>query len=633
MASRGVGALPALVLVIFLCTFSVSQAIDFTKCLSLSDQLNYNVCWNVSGEELYLQFKLADIGKWIGFGLGESTSGSMPGSDIVTMALVNGTQPSVVDRNAQGFFLPEEDTCQDWVLVSASQGEEGGQPLTTFQVKRKLDTQDTQDRPITTGFNKIVWAVGKSTSISYHGSTRGINAIDFLSDSMSFTNLTSLGTMFEFRMPDVVVPNQKTTYICQSFSFPVVEDAHIVAIEPIVEAHSISKEFVHHFLVHVCEPGENGTLNYWDKYQQYGECSSPLGDLDTGCVSIVYMWALGAGPLVLPEAAGYRMGTKMSYGVRHGILEVHYDNPTLVANITDNSGVRFYYTDKIRPNDAAIMSVGDVLVNFYPIPPYLPPYAPGSYYQANCPSECTSEWSHDITVFADALHMHQAGSSIWSNHWRGSEYLGLFNRVTYYQFDMQQGTVLNKVIQRGDRLNLNCVYDTTTRTAPTKFAIGSEDEMCMEFLFYYPILFSTDGSPYAFCGYVKIDGLPANSTWCGGYNLDTALKPTLTNPTVIDPLSLGADSFGETPAQCQSTSPTTTGGTGDGGGSGGTGDGDGGGLDDGDGDGDGGGNDMGFGMGFLMGALSVGGFMSLVVAIGAAVFYFFIHRRSNYQQL
>jgi len=24
----------------------------------------------------------------------------------------------------------------------------------------------------------------------------------------------------------------------------------------------------------------------------------------------------------------------------------------------------------------------------------------GSYYQANCPAECTSSWDHDINVFA-----------------------------------------------------------------------------------------------------------------------------------------------------------------------------------------------------------------------------------------
>lgn len=103
----------------------------------------------------------------------------------------------------------------------------------------------------------------------------------------------------------------------------------------------------------------------------------------------------------------------------------------------------------------------------------------------------------------DGMHMHQAGSSIWTTQWRGSENLGPFNQISFYEFDFQQITFLNKVIRRGDRINLNCVYDTSTRTSPTRFAIGSEDEMCMDYFFYYPLLFS-GYNPYVFCGYFAV---------------------------------------------------------------------------------------------------------------------------------
>ena len=91
--------------------------------------------------------------------------------------------------------------------------------------------------------------------MSYHGSNRGSDAIDFLGTESEDNNITQGAATFEFRMPNVTVPAQKTTYLCQSFSLPQVDDAHIIAIEPLIDQHAISKDFVHHFLVHVCEPG------------------------------------------------------------------------------------------------------------------------------------------------------------------------------------------------------------------------------------------------------------------------------------------------------------------------------------------------------------------------------------------
>ena len=169
--------------------------------------------------------------------------------------------------------------------------------------------------------------------------------------------------------------------------------------------------------------GINGTgkPTYWDRYQQPGQCFSPLGDLSTGkatdptrehntiftrspvgCISLLYVWAVGSNALVLPKEAGFRMGNKSSYGVRHAILEVHYDNPQITANITDNSGIRIYYTSKLRfgllavfvegggidviflfrPNDAGVMTIGDIVAQFTPIPPLLQPYALGTLLQA-----------------------------------------------------------------------------------------------------------------------------------------------------------------------------------------------------------------------------------------------------------
>jgi hypothetical protein len=38
------------------------------------------MCREVVGSEVYLEFKLEAVGKWMAFGLGEPSSGSMPGN-------------------------------------------------------------------------------------------------------------------------------------------------------------------------------------------------------------------------------------------------------------------------------------------------------------------------------------------------------------------------------------------------------------------------------------------------------------------------------------------------------------------------------------------------------------------------
>ena len=45
----------------------------------------------------------------------------MPGSDIVTGHVDSNGKTAIVDRFAEGFYMPEPDTCQDWELVSGEE--------------------------------------------------------------------------------------------------------------------------------------------------------------------------------------------------------------------------------------------------------------------------------------------------------------------------------------------------------------------------------------------------------------------------------------------------------------------------------------------------------------------------------
>lgn len=179
-----------------------------------------------------------------------------------------------------------------------------------------------------------------------------------------------------------------------------------------------------------------------------GECASPVGDVGTGCISLLYAWAVGMSSLVLPDEAGFRMGTSSPYGIRHLILEIHYDNLKRRTNVQDSSGIRIWYTPTIRKYDAAVLTLGDVVTTL----PSLPPQSI-IHYETTCPEQCTLQWNHDITVFSDFLHLHQAGTQVWSTQHRDGEYIGDMNRIDFYSFDFQQNVPVNKLIKKGDRIN------------------------------------------------------------------------------------------------------------------------------------------------------------------------------------
>jgi len=492
----------------------------------------FEVFWNVDleNEEINMAVRAHEEDAWVGFGVAEFTTGAMPGADIIMLNFGPNGEPQITDRHALTFSEPVIDKCQDWELVGGEQGD----GYTTFHVKRKFDTGDTQDRKLVEGENRVIWGIGPSNDIRYkHPSDsdhRGSTVVSFWGEPTPWNDTDPNVSTYEMTMPGVTIPSDKiTTYMCQSLVLPEVSEAHIIRIDPIVQ--KSSEGIVHHFLVHLCEP-----TSYWQKYTKAQRCSSPLGDLDSGCTQLLFAWAVGGGSLYVPEEAGFLMGTKDPHAATHVIVEVHYDNRKLTPNMIDNSGVKIHYTPEKRKYDAAMITLGDFAASL----PSIPPKQQYIEYELDCPSECTKNWPHDIHVFADGLHMHEVGSQMWSTHHRGDEYLGIFNRADFYEFDWQQLATLDKIIKPGDRINTHCAYNTMSRSTPTKFGIDSTDEMCMEFISYYPAMKNDKTEPIVWCGYLKT-GASSNGTICGTINDVIADH----NPTKKDVPGTGYYDFGE----------------------------------------------------------------------------------------
>jgi len=231
----------------------------------------------------------------------------------------------------------------------------------------------------------------------------------------------------------------------------------------------------------------------------------------------------------------------------------------------------------LRQYDAGILIVGDILVSEYNIPPLTESYA----IEAECPAICTLTWQNDINVFADMFHMHQIGSMMWSTQSRqGIKMSGFFSRVEFWDFDFQHFPRMSRVIKRGDSLNTHCIYDTSQINTSVPFGPSSSDEMCMEFMAYYPRLLVTDSdgakNVYGFCGkyrgvFNNVTGPQPNpdrkfATLCGDLQFPNSIKfdsngNSVNNPVFPDLPGGEIRLFGQLPQECSALAilpPTTS---------------------------------------------------------------------------
>jgi len=267
----------------------------------------------------------------------------------------------------------------------------------------------------------------------------------------------SSSTAIELRLADFAVPTDETTYACRRFELPIDGPHDIVAFAPLVE----DWQLVHHMILYrVAVDIDDGELCY----------PSPLDPW------VVWGWAPGGLPLELPEDIGIAVDPERD----RFVLQVHYNNPLGEAGRVDTSGVELTVAAP-REVRASIFGLGTV--DTIAIPAGVADYP----VRATCSAATTAELLPEpVHVFASWLHAHEIATAVWTEQWRDGVKLGELGRADPYDFGDQRFVPLDSVVQPGDELVTHCRYDSSSRTAPTLGGPGSQDEMCLDFLLYWP---------------------------------------------------------------------------------------------------------------------------------------------------
>ncbi|KAI8852729.1 PHM/PNGase F domain-containing protein [Chytridium lagenaria] len=385
--------------------------------------------------------------KWIAFGLSEM--GGMTGADIYILRQYENSSYYMQDSFSASFSTPTVDASQDVTLILPP---EPSDTFTVFTFRRPVVSCDSNDLSIERDARvPVIWAFGDSSrGISKHAmSDRGSSEVILwdvtatLSTPPPPSNLRSI-------------------------------DYHAIKYEGLAMSN-----LVHHIIIYGCSAPPSPPSFFGDLY--------PCESMDPSCNEFSFSWVPGAPPNSLPAEAGIAFGTGPGAS-RYFAMQVHYDNPLLIPDRVDASGIRIFYTDQLRQHDVGTLTLGSIRISIpgnSNRPTVLPPNL--------CPSSCTKRFPGNLTIISQGVHMHQLGLNQTVRHIRNDTFeIAPVVTRRYYDFNFQGSIpVLDKsttTLIPGDALLTTCAYKPTLgeRSFTTTFGESTDNEMCFNFVQYYP---------------------------------------------------------------------------------------------------------------------------------------------------
>jgi hypothetical protein len=223
------------------------------------------------------------------------------------------------------------------------------------------------------------------------------------------------------------------------------------------------------------------------------ECSA----FGAGTWTWVTAWAPGGGNLVMPPEAGFPVDENT-----HWLVQMHYNNAKNAPNQVDDSGYQLCETEQLRPNDAGVLAFGS---RRFKIPPRT------AAYTRRCDYTLGDRY-RGVTFFSAFPHMHLRGTRI------GTELLpgGTGAPQTVFEqnpfnFENQANFPLDHVaVNPGDVMRTRCTWkNTEDRTLD--FGENTGDEMCFNFLAYYPAIADRSLGPIPLQSWLtpSLDDVPA----------------------------------------------------------------------------------------------------------------------------
>ena len=225
-----------------------------------------------------------------------------------------------------------------------------------------------------------------------------------------------------------------------------------------------------------------------------------------GCSEIIF---LPGDSYVLPDSApklGMLIGDDSD--IKGFRIEVHYDALWAMQGKTVDPGVG--YLIDVAPDDGTYTPLGSITTGTLSLalPSLLPRGDKRLHMWGSCaiPDDVPAD---GVNVLYNMFHMHLQGKQIWMSHIAGPAWgadegkeLSELGRHNYYDWNFQGAGGFppqGKKLLAGDTLIVHCRFDSTNNVnrakhgglelqpnVTTTFGEGTMDEMCFDFVSYYP---------------------------------------------------------------------------------------------------------------------------------------------------
>lgn len=434
--------------------------------------------WNISYDQEVIHFQLKVRGPRAGVLFGMSDRGEMENADLI-MLWTDRDRAYFADAWSDQKGQIHLDTHQDYQLLQAQRAPNS----LSLIFKRPFVTCDPKDYVIEDDTVHLVYGILEEPfqsleAINTSGLHTGLQWVQLLKPEVPTPAMPEDVQTMDIRAPDVLIPDNETTYWCHITELPLhFPRRHIIMYEAIVTEGN--EALVHHMEVFQCT-NESEDLSKFN-----GPCDSKMKPERLNyCRHVLAAWALGAKAFYYPKEAGVAFGGSESS--RFLRLEVHYHNPRKIQGRRDSSGIRLHYTATLRPHDAGIMELGLVYTPLMAIPPQETTFVLTGY----CTDKCTQMGlpNSGIHIFASQLHTHLTGRKVITVLARDGQQRKVVNRDNHYSPHFQEIRMLKNVVTvyQGDVLITSCTYNTEDRTLATVGGLGIMEEMCVNYVHYYP---------------------------------------------------------------------------------------------------------------------------------------------------
>lgn len=454
---------------------------QFRYDIALDEARRFNLYWDYDLEVVYFRLE-AKVERSSVVAFGFSDYGESERADFAVLWTDRRGRQKFQDMHTNKDGILFLDRHQDYFLDGVETLSDAG---IAIEFHRKFDTCDNDDYLIDSGTTHMVFfsAPGPLEDVrrwNVTGRDVIMQRVQLLKSQLPDPEFPPDTKSFVMHVDDVPIPEDETTYWCAVRKLPDFRiKHHIIQFEGAISEGG--KGIVHHLEVFHCQVPVGIDLPYYD-----GPCSSkserPKG-LES-CTKVIGAWAMGARPLFYPEEAGAPIGGPNFN--RYVMLEVHYNNPEHLKGKVDNSGIKFHYTKLLRKYDAGTMELGLEYTDKMALPPGQPRWDLVGY----CIPECTRLGLPEggIHVFASQLHTHLTGRSAFTKHFRRGIELPELNRDNHFSPHYQEIRKLPRQVHvlPGDALITTCNDRTTDRSEVTLGGFSISDEMCVNYIHYYP---------------------------------------------------------------------------------------------------------------------------------------------------